>query len=147
MTGCTGTGPVGRNIVFNSLNFSPVCHDMTAAAGSPVRKVAGTQSNCMCMFCMSWIKRTCMAGSAVAAGNEVLTDRQASETAVRIVTAGTVVMYLGIDSIGEWRRITMAAAANCRCDLHQGAVVWCVESMGDFPCARMASGAVTAPGR
>ena len=88
-----------------------------------------------------------MAGGAVAAGNEVLTDRQASEAAVRIVTAGTAVMHPGIDSIGEWRRITMAAAANRRCDLHQGAVVRCVESMGDFPCARMASGAAAAPGR
>ena len=88
-----------------------------------------------------------MTGGAVAACNEVLSDRQTSEATVRIVTAGTVVMHPGIDSIDERRRITMAAVANRRCDLHQGAVVRCVESMGDFPCARMASGAAAAPGR
>ena len=85
-----------------------------------------------------------MAGGAVAAGNEVLTDRQTSEAAVRIVTAGTTVM--GIGGCAD-QGIIMTEGAACRRDLHQGAMVRCVESVGDFPCARMASGAVTAPGR
>lgn len=53
MASGTGAGPVGRNIVFNAFNFRPVGHDMAAAAGSPVRKVARTQSNGMEMRTMT----------------------------------------------------------------------------------------------
>jgi hypothetical protein len=85
-----------------------------------------------------------MTGGAVAACNEALTDRQASEAAVRIVTAGTTVM--GIGGCAD-QGIVMTEGAACRSNLHQRAVVRYVESVGDFPRARMASSAVTAPGR
>ena len=32
MTGGTGTGPVGRNIVLNTVDLNPVCYDMAVIA-------------------------------------------------------------------------------------------------------------------
>ena len=87
-----------------------------------------------------------MAGGAVAAAGEILWIRAVgrNQAAVRIVTAGTTVM--GIGGRAD-QGIVMTEGAACRSTLHQGAVVRYVESMGDFPCARMASSAVTAAGR
>ena len=42
MTGGAGTGPVGGDIMLSTINLRPGCDHMTAAAGSPVRKVSGT---------------------------------------------------------------------------------------------------------
>jgi len=50
MTGGAGAGPVGSDIVFNSLNFRPVPYNMTGAAGRAVRKVIGAERDC----CMGW---------------------------------------------------------------------------------------------
>jgi len=47
MTGGAGTGPVGGNIMLGAFDLSPVRHHMTAAAGCAVRKVAGTQGDCV----------------------------------------------------------------------------------------------------
>jgi hypothetical protein len=42
MTGFTGTGPVGGNIVFSAINLRPVRHSMTAATGRPARQISNS---------------------------------------------------------------------------------------------------------
>jgi hypothetical protein len=76
MTGGAGTGTVGGNIMFGSLNFRPVRHNMTAGAERARRiigKVTGTYCHCMCMSGMDGLPGGAMAGGAVAALCKCLT--------------------------------------------------------------------------
>jgi hypothetical protein len=115
MTGGTGTYPVGGHIVLSSLNFSPTRYNMAGAAGNTIRKVAGTQFNCMGMGCMNGVKGTRMAGGAVASHCKRLADGQADQgTCCCIVTTCTTVV--GISSTADQGIImtaSTAGSANC----------------------------------
>ena len=95
MTGGAGTGSVGGNIMLGTIYFSPVRHNVTIAAGKTTRNVSGIQCNGMCMRCMGGVKTAGVAGGAVAAGGEVLTNCRTDQPAIHIVTASAAVMGLG----------------------------------------------------
>ena len=87
-----------------------------------------------------------MTGGAVAAGDEVLVVGAVGrhQTAVGSVTAGTAIMHFRISSIGERRRIVVAAGAARRCNLDQEPVVRCIGRMDGFPSVDMTGGTVAA---
>ena len=84
-----------------------------------------------------------MTGGAVAARGEGLSDRQAPEAAVRVVTAGTAIM--GRNRATD-QGVVVAVGAAGRCDLYQGIVHRGRHRVGRFPGIRMTGGAVAAAG-
>ena len=75
-----------------------------------------------------------MTGGTVTTGDEVLTNRQADQNTVHIVTAETIVMSIGCRT-GQGVIVTAGTAG--RCHLNHGAVVRCIGDMGGFPRCRM----------
>ena len=118
MAGSAGTGPVSGNIMLGAFDFRPVRHNMTFAAKSARRiigKVTGTQYNRMGMSCVRIIPRIYMTSGAVTRCSFACC-KAGQGAGGGIMTAGAVVMHLGIKIIGEWRRITVAAAAGRAAD-------------------------------
>ena len=95
---------------------------------------------------MDRIKTRRMTGGAVAADSQGLTYRQASGTAVSVVTGAAGIMHLRIARIGERRRIAVAVAATRRINPDQDAVIRRIGRVSGFPAIRMACLAVAASG-
>ena len=72
VTGRTGTGAVGGDVVLGALNFSPVGDHVTAATGCAVGKIAGTQCNSVRMSCMAATEPAGVTSGTVTAGVEGL---------------------------------------------------------------------------
>ncbi len=94
--------------------------------------------------CVQGIPVAGMTTGAIANSEEVLTDRQASQAAVDIVTADTTVMGLGCSAE---QGVVVTASTVSRCNLNQGAVVREIGCMGRFPSAGMTAGAIAAADR
>lgn len=71
-----------------------------------------------------------MAADTVAAGGEVLTNRQTDKAAVGIVTVGTAVVGIGFSTV---QGIVMTVSAVGCCDLNHGGVTRNISCMGRFP--------------
>ena len=102
MAGSAGTGPVGGNIMLGAFDFRPVRHNMTFAAKSARRiigKVTGTQYNRMGMSCVRIIPRIYMTSGAVTRCSFACC-KAGQGAGGGIMTAGAVVMHLGIQNIG-----------------------------------------------
>lgn len=70
---------------------------------------------------------------AIATDGEVLTDRQADQGTVDVVTAGAGIVHLRISGIGQRWRIIVTVATAGRSNLNQAVVAWKVDAMGRFP--------------
>ena len=95
MAGGTRADTVGDNIVYGALNSSPVGDRMTlstCAARSFKGEITGAPGDGMSMGGMGGVKGIDMAAGTIATGAEVLTDGQAEQAAVDVVTAGATVM-------------------------------------------------------
>ena len=66
VTGFTGAGPVGGDVVLGAVDLAPGRHDMTNAAGCPAGLVSGSQCNSMAVTVMDCIPGVCVAAGAVA---------------------------------------------------------------------------------
>ena len=111
MTGGTGTGPVGGNIVLGSLDLCPGGHHMTLGAERARRiigKVTGADCHGMGMACMKRVKNSTVTGRTVAARGKVFANRRTLQAAVCVMAARAAVMNLGIAGIGQRRRIGVA---------------------------------------
>ena len=82
-----------------------------------------------------------MTGGAVATSAKILTNGQASQATVDVVTAGTAVMGLGC---GADQGVVVTRRTISRIDLNQWAVIRNNRCMGRFPTAGMTIGTVAA---
>ena len=90
------------------------CRCMTAGAVSSQRHITGAGM----IDTMITPHTAAMTGRTVAADGKVLTNRQAFQAAVRIMTAGTAVMNFRIPSINQRQRIIVAVSTAGRAHLY-----------------------------
>jgi len=94
MTGGAGAGAVGGHVMLGVVNFAPVRHDVTAAAGRHAGLVAGAQFDSMAMAVVDCIPGVCVAAGAVAGGR--LVNRQTDQFSSRgVMAAGACIVGLG----------------------------------------------------
>ena len=94
MAGGAGTGSIGGNIMFSSIYFSPVRHNMTVGtegARRIKRKIVGAFGHCMYICCMDRIKRIDMTRRTVGRGR-VANGRADQRASPCIMAAGTRIM-------------------------------------------------------
>jgi len=150
VTGRTGAGAVGRNIMLGSFDLGPArdhVTDTAQLARGIVGQVPCSFSDGMTMSGMEAVEPGRMAGSTVTASGKVIADRKADQAAVQIVTAGAGVVVGRITSIGQWWRIavtvaTTGAGATGAADSHQAVMARQVGAVGQRPAALMTGRAV-----
>ena len=85
--------------------------------------------------CVHIFKAVAVASGAVAASGEVLFVGAVglNQASFRVMTIGTVAVYLWIGGVDKWWRIAVAAGAAGRIDLDQGVMVRSIGRMDNIP--------------
>ena len=94
--------------------------------------------------CVGCVKVVAMTAGAITTGTEVLTNGQADQSTVNVMTAGAGIVHLRIAGIGQWWRIIVTVATAGRSDLNQAVVAWKIAGMSRFPAIGVTGFAIAA---
>ena len=93
--------------------------------------------------CVGGVKVVAMTAGTITTGREVLTNSQANQSTVDVVTAGAGIVDLRITGIGQWWRIIVTVTTAGCSNLNQTVVTWSIDRVGRFPTIGVTSFTVT----